>query len=47
MDTLLLSNDDPRRLVRYVGPDRLMDELIDRLTEALQTFDEQKTQASA
>jgi ornithine cyclodeaminase/alanine dehydrogenase-like protein (mu-crystallin family) len=44
MNTLLLSMRDLQELVRRVGVNRLMDDLIDRLTAALVSFDEDRTE---
>lgn len=44
MNTLLLSHQDLQEIVRRVGIDKLMDDLIDRLTSALVLFDEDKTE---
>lgn len=44
MDTLLLSHRDLQEVVKRVGIDLLMDDLIDRLMTALASFDEQKTE---
>lgn len=40
MDSLILSTEDIRQIVRRVGVDALMDELIARLTSAFATYDE-------
>lgn len=39
MRTLILASEDMQRIVHHVGLDALMDELIERLTTALTTFD--------
>lgn len=44
MNTLLLSNRDLQYVVRRVGIDRFMDELIERLTTALKSFDAERTE---
>ncbi len=44
MDTLLLSYRDLQEIVRRVGIDQFMDNLIDRLTVALTSFDEDQTE---
>lgn len=44
MSTLLLSYQDLQQLVRRVGIDRFMDELIERLTSALSAFDPEETE---
>ncbi len=44
MNTLLLSHRDLQEIVRRVGIDRLMDDLIDRLSGALVAFDAGKTE---
>lgn len=41
--TLILSSLDVQYIVRHCGLNRLMDELIDRLTAAVKLFDSQKT----
>ncbi|MCZ6681166.1 MAG: ornithine cyclodeaminase family protein [Candidatus Poribacteria bacterium] len=43
MKTIILSIEDIRLIVQYVGLDSLMDEMIDRLTSALQEFSEKNT----
>ena len=44
MKTLLLSNNDLHEIVARVGIDQLMDELISRITAALASFDEARTE---
>lgn len=44
MNTLLLSYPDLQDVVRRVGIDRLMDQLIDRLTAALVSYDADRTE---
>ena len=44
MNTLIFSSEDLTEIVRRVGLDRLMDELIDELTTTLRTFDADRIQ---
>ncbi|MBT8446341.1 MAG: ornithine cyclodeaminase family protein, partial [Gammaproteobacteria bacterium] len=44
MSTLLLTSEDLQHVVRQVGIDALMDELIERLTTALREFDPDQTE---
>ena len=43
LQTLVLSVEDTRRIIRYVGLDALMDEVITRLTQAFEQFDPTQT----
>jgi ornithine cyclodeaminase/alanine dehydrogenase-like protein (mu-crystallin family) len=43
MKTLVLSIDDVRHIVRHVGLDEIMDQMIDRLTRAIKEYNEEKT----
>lgn len=43
METLILSDEDVHRIALGVGLDHLMDELIDRLTKAFETFSTETT----
>ncbi|NEZ60765.1 ornithine cyclodeaminase family protein [Adonisia turfae] len=43
LQTLILTVEDTRRIVEYVGLDALMDETITRLTQAFEYFDPAKT----
>ena len=38
MKTLILTSDDVQQIVQHIGLDALMDELIGRLTTALEQF---------
>ncbi len=43
MKTLILTSDDTRAIVRRVGLDAVMDEMIDRITTTLRTYDIHET----
>ena len=43
LQTLILTVDDTRRIVEYVGLNALMDEMIARLTQAFEQFDPERT----
>ncbi len=47
MKTLLLSNRDVEEIVRRAGCDRLMDELVERLASAFESFDDRVTEIPA
>ena len=43
METIIVSTDDIRRIVRELGIDALMDEMIERLTAAFVAHDPRET----